>query len=137
MAALGKCQRCGKSVYPLEAATAVNKVWHKGCFKCSLEKKNILFFLLLLNKKFNFFNFSHFFLVFNFQIGETCGWQLTLTSYKAWEDRIYCSNHFPITGFGEHHVKGKQDIKSLHIEPYLSECFFFLFLFTIFEMDRN
>jgi len=34
MAAVGKCRNCGKTVYPLEAASAVGVVFHKGCFKC-------------------------------------------------------------------------------------------------------
>jgi len=29
------CASCGKAVYPIEAINAVEKIWHKGCFKCS------------------------------------------------------------------------------------------------------
>eukprot|EP00026_Physarum_polycephalum_P006353 Phypoly_transcript_06395.p1 GENE.Phypoly_transcript_06395~~Phypoly_transcript_06395.p1 ORF type:complete len:208 (-),score=33.82 Phypoly_transcript_06395:942-1565(-) len=47
---------------------------------------------------------------------KTCGWQLTLTNYKAYDDEIYCSHHFPVTGFGENHQHGKVDVDSKHIE---------------------
>lgn len=36
----------------------------------------------------------------NFPIlGATCGWQLTLTNYKALDDEIYCKHHFPVVSF--------------------------------------
>ncbi|KYQ93250.1 hypothetical protein DLAC_05902 [Tieghemostelium lacteum] len=39
---------------------------------------------------------------------EICGWQLTLTNYKSINDKVYCKNHYPVTGFGvEDHVTGK------------------------------
>jgi len=41
---------------------------------------------------------------------DTCGWQLTLTSYKSWENGVYCKNHFPVTGFGEKHATGTEDL---------------------------
>eukprot|EP01118_Nematostelium_gracile_P016741 TRINITY_DN7001_c0_g1_i1.p2 TRINITY_DN7001_c0_g1~~TRINITY_DN7001_c0_g1_i1.p2 ORF type:complete len:141 (+),score=34.91 TRINITY_DN7001_c0_g1_i1:133-555(+) len=81
---LGKCVKCGKTAYQLEAVTAgppgKTKVYHKTCFKCA-----------------------------------TCGWQLTLTNYKAWEDQPYCQNHYPVTGFGDQnakHVRGVVDTES-------------------------
>ncbi|CAG7726872.1 unnamed protein product [Allacma fusca] len=30
-----QCSRCNKSVYPLEELKCLDKVWHKGCFRCS------------------------------------------------------------------------------------------------------
>jgi len=45
-----------------------------------------------------------------------CGWQLTLTSYKAIDDEIYCQHHYPVTGFGEKHARGTVDVDSKHIE---------------------
>lgn len=42
MASVGKCRVCGKTVYQLEAVTAVNSVYHKGCFKC-------MFFCIRMN----------------------------------------------------------------------------------------
>jgi len=53
----------------------------------------------------------------------TCGWQLTLTNYKCWEDEPYCKNHYPVTGFGDgtaKHVSGVQDISSKAMEPALN-----------------
>uniref|UniRef100_V5HNG2 Putative nebulin repeat protein n=1 Tax=Ixodes ricinus TaxID=34613 RepID=V5HNG2_IXORI len=29
-----KCSRCEKTVYPLEELKCLDKIWHKGCFKC-------------------------------------------------------------------------------------------------------
>jgi hypothetical protein len=29
-----KCSRCDKTVYPIEELKCLDKVWHKGCFKC-------------------------------------------------------------------------------------------------------
>ncbi|XP_075748272.1 LIM and SH3 domain protein Lasp isoform X4 [Rhipicephalus microplus] len=29
-----KCARCEKTVYPLEELKCLDKIWHKGCFKC-------------------------------------------------------------------------------------------------------
>ncbi|VDN42527.1 unnamed protein product [Gongylonema pulchrum] len=33
-----KCAReeCGKTVYPLEELKCLDKVWHKGCFRCTV-----------------------------------------------------------------------------------------------------
>eukprot|EP01119_Soliformovum_irregulare_P021784 TRINITY_DN731_c0_g1_i1.p1 TRINITY_DN731_c0_g1~~TRINITY_DN731_c0_g1_i1.p1 ORF type:complete len:190 (+),score=36.04 TRINITY_DN731_c0_g1_i1:444-1013(+) len=31
-----KCAVCGKTAYPLESLTAVDKSFHKGCFKCTV-----------------------------------------------------------------------------------------------------
>jgi len=31
-----KCAICGKTAYPLESVTAVEKTYHKACFKCSV-----------------------------------------------------------------------------------------------------
>jgi len=31
-----KCAACGKTAYPLESVTALDKAYHKGCFKCSV-----------------------------------------------------------------------------------------------------
>ena len=29
-----KCDVCGKTAYPLESVNAIEKIYHKGCFKC-------------------------------------------------------------------------------------------------------
>jgi len=53
----------------------------------------------------------------------TCNWQLTLTSYKFWEDQPYCKNHYPVTGFGDHsakHVHGVENVDSKRIETALN-----------------
>eukprot|EP01101_Sappina_pedata_P006943 TRINITY_DN356_c0_g1_i1.p2 TRINITY_DN356_c0_g1~~TRINITY_DN356_c0_g1_i1.p2 ORF type:complete len:175 (+),score=74.75 TRINITY_DN356_c0_g1_i1:26-526(+) len=42
---------------------------------------------------------------------DTCGWQLTLQSYKNWGEGIYCQSHMPVTGFGTTHVTGNQSTK--------------------------
>eukprot|EP01111_Echinosteliopsis_oligospora_P002050 TRINITY_DN129_c0_g1_i4.p2 TRINITY_DN129_c0_g1~~TRINITY_DN129_c0_g1_i4.p2 ORF type:complete len:213 (+),score=72.22 TRINITY_DN129_c0_g1_i4:70-708(+) len=31
-----KCAACGKTAYPLESVTALEKAYHKGCFKCAV-----------------------------------------------------------------------------------------------------
>jgi len=89
---LGKCIRCSKSVYEIEAVTAgppgKTKIYHKGCFKCF-----------------------------------TCGWQLTLTTYRFWEDQPYCKNHYPVTGFGDQnakHVHGSENVDSVRLETALN-----------------
>jgi len=30
-----KCAQCGKTVYVTEKLDCLNKVWHKGCFRCT------------------------------------------------------------------------------------------------------
>lgn len=30
-----KCTQCGKTVYVTEKLDCLNKVWHKGCFRCA------------------------------------------------------------------------------------------------------
>jgi len=35
------CSACGKTVYPIEEVRAVDKAWHKGCFKCEGEGCNV------------------------------------------------------------------------------------------------
>jgi len=32
------CSACGKTVYPIEAISAADRTWHKGCFKCEAEE---------------------------------------------------------------------------------------------------
>ncbi|EFA75186.1 LIM-type zinc finger-containing protein [Heterostelium album PN500] len=44
---------------------------------------------------------------------ETCNWQLTLTNYKCINDKVYCKNHYPVTGFGTDHIIGTQSTDSL------------------------
>ncbi|GAM19617.1 hypothetical protein SAMD00019534_027920, partial [Acytostelium subglobosum LB1] len=46
---------------------------------------------------------------------ETCGWQLTLTNYKSINDKIYCKNHYPVTGFGTDHVVGTTTTHSIGV----------------------
>lgn len=36
-----KCAICGKTAYPLESFNAVDKVYHKACFKCDVCKKTL------------------------------------------------------------------------------------------------
>ena len=36
------CQVCGNTVYPIEAINAIDKTWHKGCFKCQHEGCNLV-----------------------------------------------------------------------------------------------
>jgi calmodulin len=35
-----KCPTCGKTVYPIESLKVDDQVWHKGCFRCSVDKCN-------------------------------------------------------------------------------------------------
>jgi len=35
------CASCGKTVYPIESISAVDKVWHKACFRCEAEGCNL------------------------------------------------------------------------------------------------
>jgi len=35
------CSSCGKTVYPIEAVSASDKTWHKGCFRCEQEGCNL------------------------------------------------------------------------------------------------
>ena len=34
MSGTAKCGVCGKTAYPLESVVALEKTYHKGCFKC-------------------------------------------------------------------------------------------------------
>jgi len=36
-----KCEACGKTAYPLESVTALEKTYHKGCFKCVVCKTTL------------------------------------------------------------------------------------------------
>src|SRR5690606_3337300 len=38
---LEKCAGCGKTVYSTERMAAMNKAWHKACFRCT-ECKSVL-----------------------------------------------------------------------------------------------
>jgi len=70
MATLGKCNRCGRTVYSIEGfkvgPPTGELVFHKGCFKCA---------------------------------NEGCTWQLNLTNYNFYEGKAYCKNHSPVVGF--------------------------------------
>merc|ERR1712232_319118 len=67
---LGKCNRCAKTCYQLEGVT-VGPPGKKQVFhKACFKCQN-----------------------------EGCNWQLTLTNYKFYEDKVYCTNHCPVTGF--------------------------------------
>jgi len=40
-----------------------------------------------------------------------CNWQLTLLNYKDYDGKVYCPNHYPVTGFGvDSHVTGNQGV---------------------------
>ncbi|KAF2071899.1 hypothetical protein CYY_006778 [Polysphondylium violaceum] len=66
MASLGKCKKCGKTVYGLEGLVVAKNAFHNSCFKCE---------------------------------NSGCGWKLNLNNYKSIDDKVYCSNHYPVTGF--------------------------------------
>jgi len=36
-----KCEACGKTAYPLESVTALEKTFHKACFKCVVCKSTL------------------------------------------------------------------------------------------------
>jgi len=36
-----KCAACDKTVYPIESISAVDKTWHKACFRCEAEGCNL------------------------------------------------------------------------------------------------
>lgn len=36
-----KCESCGKTAYPLESVTALEKTFHKACFKCATCKTTL------------------------------------------------------------------------------------------------
>eukprot|EP01116_Phalansterium_solitarium_P002412 TRINITY_DN1241_c0_g1_i1.p1 TRINITY_DN1241_c0_g1~~TRINITY_DN1241_c0_g1_i1.p1 ORF type:complete len:217 (-),score=47.40 TRINITY_DN1241_c0_g1_i1:113-763(-) len=36
-----KCEACGKTAYPLESVTALEKTFHKACFKCTTCKMTL------------------------------------------------------------------------------------------------
>ena len=36
-----KCEKCGKTAYPLESLQAMERTYHKGCFKCVVCKMNL------------------------------------------------------------------------------------------------
>jgi len=36
-----KCTICSKTAYPLESVTALDKTYHKGCFKCAVCKQSL------------------------------------------------------------------------------------------------
>uniref|UniRef100_A0A673MR91 LIM zinc-binding domain-containing Nebulette-like n=1 Tax=Sinocyclocheilus rhinocerous TaxID=307959 RepID=A0A673MR91_9TELE len=35
------CARCGKTVYPTEKISCLDKNWHKGCFHCEVCKMTL------------------------------------------------------------------------------------------------
>ncbi|XP_059391514.1 LIM zinc-binding domain-containing Nebulette-like [Carassius carassius] len=35
------CARCGKTVYPTEKISCLDKNWHKGCFHCEMCKMTL------------------------------------------------------------------------------------------------
>jgi hypothetical protein len=92
MSQLGKCKKCGKTVYQLEGYTCgppgQTQVYHKGCFRCQ---------------------------------NPGCNWQLTLTNYKFADGKIYCPNHNPMTGFSNaDHASGMRSREDLDIKSALA-----------------
>jgi len=48
---------------------------------------------------------------------EGCGWQLTLTSYKFCDGKVWCANHCPVRGFSNpDHCKPTFDTSALAVE---------------------
>ena len=88
MASLGKCTICTKTCYQLEG----HRVGPPG--------KEVVF-----HKR-----------CFKCQ-NEGCGWQLTLTSYRYCDGKIWCQNHEPMKGFSNTaHAKGKVEMESMSVE---------------------
>jgi len=92
MASKGKCKNCAKTVYPLEAVTCGPPAATQVFHKGCFKCQN-----------------------------EGCNWQLTLTSYKFYEGKIYCSNHNPMTGFSNpDHASGVRNTGDLDIKTGLA-----------------
>eukprot|EP01132_Coremiostelium_polycephalum_P005797 gene5797-7210_t len=52
---------------------------------------------------------------------DTCGWKLTLTTYKSINDKVYCKNHFPVTGLSRgDNVVGTTTTDSKGLQPQLN-----------------
>ncbi|KJE98148.1 hypothetical protein, variant [Capsaspora owczarzaki ATCC 30864] len=92
MASVGKCARCEKTVYQLEAITVGPprnvEVFHKSCFKCS-------------------------------QPG--CTWPLNVSNYKYTNDKVWCGPHNPTSGasYGAHE-QNSLDITAQSVQNALS-----------------
>lgn len=69
MSLLGRCVRCNKNTYALEGVTVGPPSKTQVFHKTCFKCQN-----------------------------DGCNWQLTLTNYKFFEDRVYCKNHCPMTG---------------------------------------
>ncbi len=74
-----KCDICGKTAYPLESVKAIEKTYHKWCFKCMQS-------LVLWDSSF----FSH------FLSGTECGLVLNLKNFKGRDGKVYCFTHTPV-----------------------------------------
>eukprot|EP01113_Clastostelium_recurvatum_P001478 TRINITY_DN1059_c0_g1_i2.p1 TRINITY_DN1059_c0_g1~~TRINITY_DN1059_c0_g1_i2.p1 ORF type:complete len:199 (-),score=38.88 TRINITY_DN1059_c0_g1_i2:264-860(-) len=46
---------------------------------------------------------------------EICGWQLNYQNYKDLDGKVYCANHYPITGFGDHRAHGTIDTSAVSV----------------------
>lgn len=96
MASMGKCSRCNKTVYQLEAVRygppGKEQVAHKGCFKCMqsllyipldlvqrsvIDRPFLCFYLLCLSLTLEHISGEN----------EGCNWQLTIGSYHYYEGK--------------------------------------------------
>eukprot|EP01094_Clydonella_sp_ATCC50884_P019199 TRINITY_DN36_c1_g1_i1.p1 TRINITY_DN36_c1_g1~~TRINITY_DN36_c1_g1_i1.p1 ORF type:complete len:278 (-),score=101.57 TRINITY_DN36_c1_g1_i1:120-953(-) len=62
-----KCEKCAKTVYPLEAESNQGKTWHKGCFRCQGTEES----------------------------GEVCNIKITQKTCTGVGGKIYCAKHVP------------------------------------------
>lgn len=76
MASLGKCVRCNKTCYALEGFKVGPPGKEQTYHKGCFKCQN-----------------------------EGCTWQLTLTNYRFYDDRVYCTNHCPMKGFSNQKEK--------------------------------
>eukprot|EP01104_Vermistella_antarctica_P009238 TRINITY_DN235_c3_g4_i1.p1 TRINITY_DN235_c3_g4~~TRINITY_DN235_c3_g4_i1.p1 ORF type:complete len:193 (+),score=21.11 TRINITY_DN235_c3_g4_i1:57-581(+) len=75
MGSLGKCVRCNKTCYGLEG------------FKVGPPNKEQVYHKACF-----------------FCQNDGCTWKLTLTDYKFCDNKVYCKNHCPMTGFSNNAV---------------------------------
>ena len=93
MASLGKCTRCNKTCYQNEG------------FRVGPPGKELVFHKLCLKCQ-----------------NEGCNWQLTLTSYKFCDGKVWCKNHEPMRGFSNvDHQKGNVTTDSVAVDRAMSK----------------
>jgi hypothetical protein len=89
---MSKCDICAKTAYPLESVNAIEKTFHKTCFKCTEPSIFLIYggFAQGTKKQCQLTSPPS-------STGSVCLTTLNLKNYKGLEGKIYCYTHVPVS----------------------------------------